>query len=251
MLWNVGTLLTLAQGYRIVVIEGRFGGGKTALAYRLAVEMLKTGNFRYLLGNTPCVACDDVDDVVWRLPDGLVSVDAVGVVDEAGGFIKRTKDVEQFLQALRKLNVLLFFPSVFPVPSMLRKISVRRLMDWTVVGVPLWVYEWRLYDGLRVEQSDKFFWWFPHEIFGFYDTLAMPYDFEALNRLLDTAAKALSPAQASQDAGSRANGGMVQVVGASRSDTVVGDVRDIEIAVEAVASVLDALPKGKRQSGRR
>lgn len=158
--------------YRIVHIGGRYGGGKTALAQKLAADLLESGFCRYLVSNVRSVWQDEPADVVLR--DGLYA-DAVVVLDEGGLFLKSSFDAEKFLAFLRKLNIVLIIPSVLPPSSRVRMLSIQRTMNLQSVGLPLWLYTTTLWYG-HVKENTRFGWWMPSEIYGVYDTLGFPSD---------------------------------------------------------------------------
>lgn len=172
MLLGAESTLGYLQTYRIVHVGGRYGGGKTALAFKLAGELLDRGFSRYLVSNVRSVWEDTPADVVLR--DGSYA-DAVVVLDEGGLFLKSSFDAEKFLAFLRKLNIVLIIPSVLPPSSRVRMLSIQRTMNLQTVGLPLWLYTTTLYYG-HVKENSKFWWWRPSEIYGIYDTLGFPSD---------------------------------------------------------------------------
>jgi hypothetical protein len=166
MLVNGLPFLSLVRTERVCYFGGRTGSGKTALAFRVAYELVRTGFSRYLLTNVPCVWADSPCDVVVR--DGQY-LDVCIVLDEAGQFLRMGRDAEAFISAMRKLNVVLLLPSHRPVPRSCDQLRVRMVFDFTLVGLPVWLYAVRY----RLERgADKYYlWWVrPSEIFGVYDT---------------------------------------------------------------------------------
>lgn len=166
MLVNGLPFLSLVRTERVCYFGGRTGSGKTALAFRVAYELVRTGFSRYLLTNVPCVWADSPSDVVVR--DGQY-LDVCIVLDEAGQFLRMGRDAEAFISAMRKLNVVLLLPSHRPVPRSCDQLRVRMVFDFTLVGLPVWLYAVRY----RLEKgADKYYlWWVrPSEIFGVYDT---------------------------------------------------------------------------------
>lgn len=164
-------ILNYARNYRVCYIGGRYGGGKTALAFRLAYELCLRFEFRYILSNVSSIWCTPPDRVVLR--DGFV--DAVIVLDEGGMFLDDAASARQWLAFLRKINVVLLVPSVLPPSLVMRRLSVQRLANFDAFGVPLWYYGVRLDAGI-IKVRDAFFWLFPSEIYGIYDTRGMPTD---------------------------------------------------------------------------
>lgn len=166
------SFLGMVMAYRMVHIEGRFGGGKTALAVKIAERLLETGKVRYCISNIPIVWRDDPAKV--ELREGK-RADCVVVLDEAGLFLETGREAKKFMAYLRKMNIVLVMPSVLEPAGVARMFSVQRTMTWTPLGIPLWWYNARLRYG-RQKDSYSFGWWRPWEIFGIYDTEGAPDD---------------------------------------------------------------------------
>lgn len=182
---NAGLVLRMIYNYRFCHIGGRFGGGKTAIAYRLAYELMEKFEFRYLLSNVKSVWNDDLSKVELRKDkDGVGRfVDAVIILDEAGEFINSASQARQWLSFLRKLNIVILLPSVMPPYHSMRLLSIRRKWNLFAVGIPYWGYAAKLSaedDDMKID----FGWWNPSEIYGIYDTLGYPTDAdEILNKI--------------------------------------------------------------------
>jgi hypothetical protein len=176
MLLGADNVVHLANNYRVVYLSGRYGGGKTAFSFRLAYELCKRFNYRYILSNVRSVWCDDPEQVVFR--DGCF-LDSVLVLDEGGLFLDRASEAKQWLAMLRKLNVVLIIPSVVAPALMLRTMTVQRVFNWSALGVPIWSYAVEVRSHPTVVK-DRFHWWGYSEIFGVYDTLGMPADADIL-----------------------------------------------------------------------
>jgi hypothetical protein len=249
MLVNGLPFLSLVRTERICYFGGRTGSGKTALAFRTAYDLVRTGFSRYLLTNVPCVWADSPSDVVVR--DGQY-LDVCIVLDEAGQFLRMGRDAEAFISAMRKLNVVLLLPSHRPVPRSCDQLRVRMVFDFTLVGLPVWLYAVRY----RLERgADKYYlWWVrPSEIFGVYDT-----------QYFATGDAGLSEWMAGQKARlANAGGSYVGVRGYRREggDVVVEDegpiwdagaerLADAVQALEEVADRLAEQPRGRRKRGR-
>ena len=107
-------------------------------------------------------------------------LDAILILDEAGEFLGSRSQANEWLAYLRKLNVVLLLPSVRPPASDVRFLNVGRTMNWNVIGVPCWTYAGHL-DGVGgVDEKFTFYWWFPSEIYGIYDTDGFPSDADTL-----------------------------------------------------------------------
>lgn len=172
MLVNAYAVIELTKVYRVVWIQGRYGGGKTALSYRLAYELLNSGFSRYLISNCRSVWRDEFSDVTIR--DGAY-LDTCIILDEGGLFLRTGKDTENLLAFMRKFNIILIIPSVRPPSRSVCQFSIQRVANLRKVGLPAWVYRSNLrYENIR--ESYWFLWWQPSEIFGLYDTRDVPID---------------------------------------------------------------------------
>lgn len=165
---NAIPFIGMVKMFRMVWIGGRYGGGKTSLAMRIAYELLESGFCRYMLFNNGCVWKNEPQDVK------LINkrADAVIVLDEGGLFIRDSRDAEVFQAALRKINVIVILASVAPPATRMKVLRCQRVMNLGAFGFPVWVYQ---YDLSYMAQKEKgtFFWYKPSEIFGIYDTVSM------------------------------------------------------------------------------
>lgn len=158
--------------YRKIWIDGRYGGGKTALAVMMSYWMLEKGFADYLVSNIPVAFASNP----WEIfPDDDDRLNTVVLLDEGGLFLRTSSDVDDYLAFLRKSNVYLIVPSV-KAPSMdLREFSVWRNFNAKRVGFNVWIYNYILKTG-NGKDKDKFYWRDPPEIYGLYDTDARPVD---------------------------------------------------------------------------
>ena len=172
MLVNHQTIMRYITEHRIIHIDGRFGGGKTALAMRLALELVENYGFRYIFTNFNCVFNDVLDAVELREDK---YVDAVLILDEAGVFLNKKSDWDDWDAFPRKLNVVILAPSAKSLPSTSQIMTIERIANYQPVLIDMWRYEAYQTSG-RKKYSYKFDWWFPHEIFGLYSTDATPIE---------------------------------------------------------------------------
>jgi len=186
-------LIGICSTYRVVHIAGRYGGGKTSLAFRLAYELLSSGQSRYLYTNIPCVWADNPNLSVMRADLAGVErwLDAVVVLDEGGLFLRNNSKAEQFTAFLRKLNITIIVCSIMPPARMMRSVQVQRTLDFMKFGIPLWSYEWRINDN-TTKDKDTFYWLDPAEIFGVYDNLSAPVDDGGIGDLFEDLAESLA-----------------------------------------------------------
>lgn len=172
MLLNGHMALGYIRNFRVVHISGRYGGGKTSLAYRIAYELVMKYKFRYILSNVPSVWRDNPADVVLR--DGNY-MDAVLILDEGGLFLKNSSDTEALLAFMRKLNIVLIVPSVTDPAARLTFLQIERTLNLRSWGLPAWIYTMR-WRGRFQQTKDWFAWVNPHEIYGVYDTVDFAAD---------------------------------------------------------------------------
>lgn len=163
-------IIGLTNSYRVIWIDGRYGGGKTSLAHMLAYELLKSGKYKYLVSNVNSVWRDKREDIK---PDADKRLNCVVILDEGGLFIDDPRKAQRFKTALRKLNVVVITPSVEPPSSRMKFITVQRELSFEFVGLPAYLYRWSLKKGMVTEKG-RFAWWKPAGIFGIYDTSQNP-----------------------------------------------------------------------------
>ncbi len=165
-------VLHMLNQFRVAWVMGGYGSGKTSGAIYIAHELYKTGKYRYILGNFNSVWTDSPEKVILR--DGAF-VDAVVILDEGGLFMRLSRDADSFLLGLRKLNITILVPSVLPPAQRIKGLQFQRILNLQAFGLPMWVYENRLYIGSEKERS-IYGWWNPGEVFGVYDTMDYPVD---------------------------------------------------------------------------
>jgi hypothetical protein len=164
--------LHMLNSYRILWAMGGYGSGKTLEAFDLASTLYDTGRYRYILGNVNSVWTDNPELV--ELREGAF-VDAIVILDEGGLFLRMSRNADQFLLGLRKLNITIVVPSVLPPATKIKILQLQRVFNGNVIGLPLWTYEYRLNVGSTKEKG-KYHVWKPSQIFGIYDTLDYPID---------------------------------------------------------------------------
>lgn len=158
--------------FRTLWIRSRTGSGKTALAFRVAHELQRTGSIRYIISNCRSPWCDEIQSV--ELREGQFA-DVALIMDEAGLFMYDLNRSRKYLSFMRKMNIVLIMPTV-QAPSLLcQGFQVKRLMNLGVIGAPLWIFRSRIRDSEEV-MYETFGWYDPDEIFGTYDTEGFPSD---------------------------------------------------------------------------
>jgi len=156
--------LNMLLAFRIVWLSGRFGGGKTSLAFMLSAWLLANGK---------------VDTVVGNLEGSIISpvtvplYNASIILDESWIYIDDRSSVTEYAAFVRKFNHYLLLPSVWPPHNRFTFLSVQRVFNAYTVGIPAWVYRWQL--GMRSVKEKGYFSIFnPSAIFGHYDTEFVP-----------------------------------------------------------------------------
>lgn len=159
---NSDVVLATVQSYRLVWISGRFGGGKTSLAYVLARRFLESG-YR-LVTNNQSVWGDQLEDVQ-LLESGMLK--AVVILDEGGLWFKSSKQIEMIASYAAKMDVIYLIPSFFPPTRTAQILVIQPVFNLKSAGLPLIVYRWRVRIG-SFQDGGWFFWWRPSEIYGVY-----------------------------------------------------------------------------------
>ncbi len=160
-------LVQIIQSYRLIWIGGRFSGGKTSFALRIAQEFLKL-DYR-LLTNTPSIWADDWDTV--RLQEDTGMLKAVVIMDEAGLALKATRQVEAMAAYAAKMDCIYLFPSFFPPIRAAQVVTVQPVFSFVQIGIPVIIYRWRVKIG-AFEDKGTFGWVSPSEVWGVYSRRA-------------------------------------------------------------------------------
>lgn len=164
MLLGAGRFLDLVDAYRLVYIAGRFGGGKTSLAFKIAEFYLQRG-YR-LLSNVRSV-WNDTD-----FPEGRFGERrCVVILDEGGQFVRDNSDLRALAAYVRKMDLVMIIPSFFEPPRAFQVLRVWPWFGFRHVRVPVVVYRYRLGWWAGFKESGWFVWVWPNEIFGVYSTL--------------------------------------------------------------------------------
>jgi len=193
-------------GVRTLWLAGRFGGGKTLLAFGSAIWLYENFHVDAVVSNIPSEICSPISHIWIRKYSreefeaepgqrqyetfvGPEPPDAAGwrpglanvaiVFDEAWILLDAREWKSQIGRTigayLRKYNLYLILPSVFPVDVRFRQFYVQRVLNLAVFGVPAWIYKWRLECGL-IDDGGAFAMLRPSSLYGTYDHLATPSD---------------------------------------------------------------------------
>jgi hypothetical protein len=162
MLLGADQFIDIVRDYRLVWIRGRYSGFKTSFAVYLAETYLKKG-YR-LISNARTVWNDTLEDVQ-LLENGMLR--AVMLLDEGGLYFKAGKQLEEIAAYSAKMDCIYIFPSFFPPVKAAQVVTVQPVYSYRRIGIPLVKYEWNVRLG-NFNESGKFFWLFPQEIYGLY-----------------------------------------------------------------------------------
>jgi len=164
MLLGAGGVLGILDMYRLIWISGKFGGHKTALAFRLAEDYLKKG-YR-LITNNKTVWADNMNEIDLNENNQL---HAVLLLDEGGLYFKSTKQIELIAAYARKMDCIYIIPSIFPPAKIAQIVNIQPVVSLKSTGLPIILYKWTIRIG-QYKDNGWFIWWNPSEIYGIYST---------------------------------------------------------------------------------
>jgi hypothetical protein len=163
--------------FRTVWLAGRYGGGKTALGVHLALSLVEqkfastiVSNLPLNIGTPTIIDRGDIADVR----------DAVLLLDEGWQELEigsGQKKIKEWLAYLRKQNHYVLLPSVLSLAKEVAHFTIERRFNLLPLGIPYWVYKWRLVTGAYTKKDVQFgyiYWHKPSRIFGTYDTEYRP-----------------------------------------------------------------------------
>lgn len=167
--------------FRTCWLSGRYGGGKTSLAVRLALALVADGYAARIVSNVPLHI--GIEPAVTDSAGAVEVRDAVLLIDEAWselGMGADSRKLRQWLAYLRKHNQFVLMPSVLAISRHAAAFSIEREWSLSPAGIPLWIYRWRLVvasaSGRKRPETGLFFWWRPQEVFSLYDHTYKPDD---------------------------------------------------------------------------
>jgi hypothetical protein len=184
------TFFALVTSVRHVWGAGFFGSGKTLLAVLLAAELVARGLVERVYSNIDIKGKAPIEEYVsqggiyhsknlrrsFLEGERFPIEDAAIVLDEAHLFLDTWKVAKDYMAALRKANLYMLMPSVWPPHLRLRSLEVRRTLNLYSFGVPGWWYQWSLTNGPTIAEKGTFLLWRPDRIFGVYNTADYPAD---------------------------------------------------------------------------
>lgn len=162
MFINASPVLGILEMYRLIWISGRFGGHKTALAFKIAQDYLERG-YR-LATNSRTVWADDLEDIQLNENNQLHSV---VLLDEGGLYFKASRQIEQIAAYAAKMDCIYIIPSFWPPARAAQIINIQPVISLKAAGLPVIFYKWSVNIG-AFKDKGWFAWWYPQEIYGIY-----------------------------------------------------------------------------------
>lgn len=165
--------------FRTLWLAGRFGGGKTALSVHLALLLCERDYAANIVSNVPFIGLGQPTAVL-KQSELFDLSDTVMLLDEAWLMLGQgtsNKQVQEWLAYLRKSNLYVLLPSVMPLAKQVSNLVVERELSLTALGLPVWIYKWRLTTGSmtkKEQQYGRFPWFRPSSVFPMYDHNARP-----------------------------------------------------------------------------
>lgn len=166
--------IKLFLAFRVLNIQGRFGGGKTLLSVWMAYYLMSNKYVDQIVSNFPIIKKNDKNELLKR---------TAVILDESWMYITSRADVINYSAYLRKLDDYLILPSVFDIQSRLSFFTCSRLYNLQAFGIPGWIYRWDL-NSKKSKEKGSFILTNPSRIFGLYDTGYIPFDDEGINERL-------------------------------------------------------------------
>lgn len=167
--------LDYVRSMRVVWLQGRMGGGKTALAVALAEWLLAKGLALRVVSNIRLTGLgrelgELSTDEVHHLSDSVILMDEAWM--ELGDGMSHDQPREWFAN-LRHRRQYLLLPSVLDLMRACQNFTVERVWNGPAFGLPVWIYRWQIGKGKRAEWG-RYVWWHPQRIFKAYDHLGEP-----------------------------------------------------------------------------
>jgi hypothetical protein len=162
MLINASVFIGTVESYRLLWLTGRYSGGKTSFAYRLAREFLEKG-YR-LVSNNRNVWSDNFQDVK-ICDDGMLH--CVYIIDEGGEYFEENRQIKTMCRNAAKMDCIYLIPSFFPPARAAQVIICQPMFHFKQIGLPLYVYRWKVRHGAFSDMG-IFFWLYPQEVYGIY-----------------------------------------------------------------------------------
>lgn len=157
-----GTVLQMIKAYRLIWISGRFGGGKTSLAFEIARNYAEDGY--KIVTNSKSIWAENIQD---HGIDENGHLNSVVILDEGGIVFKRNTQAEQIAAYANKMDIIFLIPSFWPPARKFRVLELQPIWNLTGIGIPYIQYQWRVSVG-GFKDEGSFGWLFPQNIYGVY-----------------------------------------------------------------------------------
>jgi hypothetical protein len=166
---NGGVAISQVRGFRMCWLPGRFGSGKSAVAFRLGYEL--SMNYGYqIISNTECI-WNETTPPDWKFDDaGSMTLDVYAVVDEGGLWLQSEVEAMEYLAFAGKMNLIVVLPSITEPCDIFSSLTIQPMYNFRSIGVPYNVYEWRV-SQQKAKFKGGFGWLGMEEIYGTYSTL--------------------------------------------------------------------------------
>lgn len=220
--------------FRLCWIGGRVGGGKTALAVRLAIHFYDRGWVDHIIGNFPSVVFTSLSRVsdFRRL---------FVILDEAGVWM-RDGDFDQVAAYLRKRDIYVVMSSFLSPPLRARSFNVQRVLNAHRFGLDFWTYS-GIVDYMRVKERIPLIWYNPREVYGLWDTSYVAQDDAGIiDAFIEVFGKVGSRA------GSRSS--VSSGYGDSGMESLRRVAEDFSVAAEKVSEAVSLSQRSVRRRGR-
>lgn len=160
--------------YRVCVVYGRYGSGKTLLSVAIA-DTLRASDGYSIYSNIPVAGQVE-----------FMEQKQIRLLDEAWLLFmdNNSKALRAWFAYLRKEDAVVLLPSVLPLAGKFFQLKVFRLFNGLALGLPFFLYRWTLPAVNRRGKSiidTGIFWLFnPSGVYGLYDHWAMPKTFDSV-----------------------------------------------------------------------
>lgn len=166
---NGGVAISQVRGFRMVWYPGRFGAGKSAIAFRIAYELAINYGYK-IISNQECV-WNEINPPDWKYDEhGNMTLGLIAVVDEGGLWVQDEVEAMEYLAFAGKMDLIVGLPSITEPCDIFSSLTIQPMYNFRSIGVPYNVYEWRV-SQQKAKFRGGFAWAGMEEIYGTYSTL--------------------------------------------------------------------------------
>lgn len=161
--------------FRIAVLGGRYGSGKTLLATKMAFDLASQGAIKRIAANYPLALENETTVTLPEKKTVLEIENAAIIYDEAWKYLgldKSPSQIKNYLAYVRKNNTYLILPTVQDLSRLVRGVYIERIFNAGILGLPFWLY----FCEIGQKRKSQFYYWLgrPSQYFGTYDTTYKP-----------------------------------------------------------------------------